>query len=306
MSFIKLSDKISANQKISYLIGLIVGTVLYLILLSLNDWNPILLFTSVTFLEISVITGLFMRFLSGLGITLTYTTFCVIIFRVLSPLLRGKKSRLKIAKVIVFIPAAAILVYSMYTMVGALLLSRVPSYFDLLSMIFGVWSLMVMVYIIPTIRGEYSPSLDKTKREGFHEKASDWRFSMWRRYQSRIKRDYGLVAGEEFERYGDRLFEVRTILSGLLLLPISFILVMITPLTILGIMLWIRIFTLHHKSFSLLERALLIIVTASVAILTTISFTQLDLASHNLIFSISYGLGLLVGLILFVIIITRK
>ncbi len=306
MSFVGLSSKIAENQKQSYLTGLIIGTVLYLILLALNQWNPISLITSVTFLGLSVITGLFMRFLSGLGLTLTYTTICVLVFRTLSPFLKGKKQRTTIVKAILFLPAVVIFVYSIYTMGGALLVSRPPSSFDLLSMIFGVWSLMIMVYGIPLIKNEYRPTLEKSSTASLRQKAGEWKFSIWRGYQSRIHHDYGRVASGEFERYGDQLFIIRTILSGVLLLPISFILIQITPLAVLSMILWIRLFTLNRRYLSVLERALLVIITCTVAILSTISFTQFGLTEFNLIFSISYGLGLCIGVVLLSYIILRK
>jgi len=306
MSFMKLSYRIAKNQRLSYLTGFVIGAILYLILLSFNDWNPVAIVTGIAFQGLSVTTGMFMRFLSGLGITLTYTTVCIFIFRILSPALKRKKSRMRIVKAIVFIPAMIILIYSVYTIGGAVLFSRTPSYFDLLSMLFGVWTLVIMVHIIPIIKGEYTPEVDKTTKDGLQEKMGNWRFSIWRGYQSKIKQDYGRVAEGEFERYGNRLSEIRTLLSGLLLLPISLILVIITPLAFLSVILWIRIFSLHRKSFSLYERLLLVLITASVAALTTLSLTQLNLASYNLVFSVSYGLGLFGGLILFFLIILRR
>ncbi|MHA2078853.1 MAG: hypothetical protein ACXAB0_13750, partial [Candidatus Thorarchaeota archaeon] len=79
--------KIADNQRNSYLAGLIVGLILYLVLLSFNDWNPVAVVTNVVFLEFSVVTGLVMRFLSGLGLALTYATFGVLFFRLVSPTL---------------------------------------------------------------------------------------------------------------------------------------------------------------------------------------------------------------------------
>lgn len=303
--FEEVSTSIADNQRNSYLIGLVIGVILYVILLYFNDWDLILLIMSGIHSELSIITGIFMRFLSGLGITLTFATFCVIFFRVLSPSLKGKKSRLKIAKGLVFNLALVMLIYAVYIIVGALFLSRVPSYFDFLSMIFGIWSLMVLVYIVPLIKGEYSPDIDQTKREGVREQISDWKFSIWRGYKSYIRKDYGQVAEEEFERYGSRLFIIRAILSGLLLLPLSLILIVLTPLAILGIILWIRIFSLNYKHFSKLERGLLILITASVAVVNTMSLLQSGVYQYSLFLDISYGIGLLVGLILMFVIIRR-
>jgi len=301
-----ISKGIADNPRNSYLIGLGVGLIIYTLLLYFNDWNPISLITSVFFIELSVITGIIMRFLGGLGLTLTYAALCATLFKLLSSFLRGKKSRLTRVKVLVLIPALAIVIYALYTVWEAFYLARELSYLEFLSIIFGIWSLMVMVYFIPIIRGEYQPVLENISEEGVGHKLSSWKFSIWRSYQSRLRHDYGLVAAIEFERYGARLFVIRAILSGLLLLPISLVLTIITPLAILSILLWFRVFTLDYRYFSKLERALLIIITMTVAILSTISYTQFELATFNTIFIISYSTGLLAGLLLLLIIILRK
>ena len=264
--------KIANNQRNSYLIGMVIGLFIFTLILYFSDWNPTALVTSALFVELSVFTGVLMRFLSGLGITLTYTAFSAAIFKMSSSVLKGNRARLKALKGLVLIPALVIVGYSAYTTLGVILFARSPSYFDLLSMIFGVWSLMIMVYGIPILRDEYKPVLQQTSREMIGQKIGDWRFSLWRGYQSRIHRDYGRIATGEFERYGAQLFVIRAVLSGLLLLPISLILVMITPLAIVSTILWVRLFSLNHSYFSKLERALLIIVTCTVAVLSTISF----------------------------------
>jgi hypothetical protein len=301
-----LSERIADSERNSYLIGLIIGVILYVVILFFNNWNPLTLLTDVTFFEFSVITGVVMRFLSGLGLALTYATFCVIFFRIMSPSLKGNKSRLKIAKVLVLIPALVIAGYAIYTIWGAIFLSKILSDLEVLSTIFGVWSLMVMVYILPIIKSEYSPDIDSVKGGGVRERAGTLRFSAWRGYQSHIRRDYGRVAEEEYNQYGAQLFIIRVILSGFLLLPISLILIVIPPLAIFGVMLWIRIFSLNHKHFSTVERGLLLLVTLTVAIITTVSFLQTEVLVFNIYFDTVYGIGLLTGLILLFSIILRK
>jgi len=301
-----LGKRIADNQNISYIIALVIGVILYTILLFASNWNPISLITGVSFLELSAVSGVIMRFLSGLGLSLTYATFCSLMFRLLAPLMKGSKTNAKIVVVIVLIPALGLIFYSLYTIWGAIYLTRSLTDLEFLSMIFGIWSLMVMVYILPTIKGEYTPELEKTGVSKAQQKAGDWKFSVWKGYKSYVRKDYGSVYEKEFERYGSRLFMIRAILSGLVLLPISLILVPITPLAILGIVLWLRMFSLDHKHFSGLERGLLILVTLSVALQTTIAFFQSELLVYSAFFDVSYGIGLLSGVILLFIIILRK
>jgi len=302
----ELSKRIADKQRNSYLIALMIGLILYTILLFFNGWDPISLITGVYSLELSAISGIIMRFLSGLGLSLTYATFCSLMFKYLSSLMKGNKSRAKTIIVIVLIPALGIVIYGLYTIWGALYLARTLTDIEFLSMIFGVWSLMIMVYVLTTIKGEYSPEIEQTGVSKAQQKVGNWRFSVWKGYKSSLRKDYGSVYEKEFERYGLRLFMIRAILSGLVLLPISLILVSITPLAILSIVLWLRMFSLNHKNFSSLERGLLIFVTLSVALLTTIAFFQPALIIYTTFFDVSYGIGLLSGIILLFAIILRK
>jgi len=130
------------------------------------------------------------------------------------------------------------------------------------------------------------------------EKANDWKFSIWRGYRTRISRDYGRVYESEFQRHGDRLARIRVILSGLLLLPIAFVLVAITPLAVLIVILWVRLFSLDYKNYSRLERGLLILSTLFVAMLTTFTIVQSELIGFGVFFDVAYGLGILIGAIL--------
>jgi hypothetical protein len=302
----ELSKRIANNQRNSYLIALMIGLILYTILLFFNSWNPISLVTGVFSLELSAVSGVIMRFLSGLGLSLTYATLCSLMFKYLSPLMKGSKTRAKAVIVIVLIPALGLVIYGLYTIWGALYLARTLTDIEFLSMIFGVWSLMIMVYILPTIKGEYSPEIEKTGVSKAQQKAGNWKFSVWKGYKSSLRKDYGSVYEKEFERYGLRLFMIRAILSGLVLLPISLILTSITPLAILSIVLWVRMFSLNHKHFSGLERGLLVLVTLSVALLTTVAFFQPALIVYTTYFDVSYGIGLLSGIILLITIILRK
>ena len=83
----QLSKRIADKQKISYIIALVTGLILYTVLLFFNSWDPISLITGVFSLELSVVSGVIMRFLSGLGLSLTYATFCSLMFRYLSSLM---------------------------------------------------------------------------------------------------------------------------------------------------------------------------------------------------------------------------
>ena len=91
---------------------------------------------------------------------------------------------------------------------------------------------------------------------------------------------------------------IRLSLSGILLLPIALVLVTITPLAVVIVILWIRVFSIDYKHFSRLERGLLILSTLSVGLLTTITFFQSELVGFGVFFDVVYGIGILSGIIL--------
>jgi len=302
----RIGKKIADNQRNSFIVALIFGLVFYIVLLFFNGWNPVSLIVGVFSLELSLVSNIIMRFLSGLGISLTYATFCSLIFRYLAPSMKGSKTRVRIVIGLVLIPALGLIFYGIYTIWGAIYLVPIISNIELLSMIFGVWSLILLVYVVPIIKGEYSPEIEQSGALKAPGRLGNWRFSIWRSYKYSLRKDYGLVYEKEFERYGLRLFMIRAILSGLVLLPISLILVKVTPLAILSVVIWLRMFSLNHKNFSNLERVLLILITISVGLLTTIAFYQSELVAYRMYFDVSYGIGLLSGIILLFVIILRK
>ena len=192
--------------------------------------------TGIFSLELSLVSNVVMRFLSGLGLSLTYATFCSLMFRYLSPLMKRSKTRVRIVIGLVLIPALGVIFYAIYTIWGAIYLTRSLTNIEFLSMIFGVWSLILLVYVVPTIKGEYSPEIEQVEPLGVskaQKTLENWRFSVWRGYKSSLRKDYGSIYEKEFERYGLRLFMIRAILSGLVLLPISLVLVKVTPLAII-------------------------------------------------------------------------
>ena len=299
----RLSKRIADNQITTYLVAFLFGAILYTLILYMNDWNPFSIILGVFSVELSAVMGIILRFMSGLGLSLTYTTFCALVFGIFSPSLKGHKMTARIIRGLLLILTLALLFYSLYTIGGAIFLLRDFTEIELLTAIFGVWSLVVMVYFIPSMKEEYRPELEQSKMTTVKGRVRDWRSSLVRGYRSHISRDYGRVYEDEFQRFGARLSRIRSILSGLLLLPISFVLVTITPLAAVSVILWIRLFSINHRDFSKLERGLLILSTLCVALLTTITFFQSELIGFKVFFDVSYGVGILTGIVLLFVIV---
>jgi hypothetical protein len=299
----RASKRIAENQKASYFTALLLGTVLYIFLLYLYDWNILSVVTGEFPVELSIFTGVFMRFLGGLGITLTYTTFCTFVFTILASSLKGRKMVARQIYILILLATLIILLYAFAKIGSAGFFLGETTIFDLLLTISGVWSLVLLVYIFPLIKDEYRPELHQTKVAKAKETVGTWRFSISKSYRTNITRDYGRVYESEFQRYKGSMLNIRATLSGLLLLPIALSLFLIPPLAVVSLFLWIRMFSLNRKHLSRLERGLLILLTLSIGLLTTFTIIQTGMSGLRPIFDASYGVGILGGLIILVLII---
>lgn len=298
MSVQELSKRIADNQRRAYIIAVLAGMVPYIFLLYSYDWNPLSILIGEFAIGLSAFAGVFMRFISGLGIMLTYTTFCAFIFTIYARYLKGHKTRAKLVYTLILLMTLVPILYA-FSKIGTVTLNLSGiSFLDLLLTIAGVWSLVVLVYFIPVMRNEYNPALDQKRTTRVKAKVGNWRFSFLRKYREHISRDYGRVYESDFQKYGARMSGIRLLLSGLLLLPITLSLVTLTPIATVAFTLWIRTLSLNHKHFSNLERGLILLTILSVALLATFTFFQTGLVGLRLFFDVSYGLGLLSGIVL--------
>jgi hypothetical protein len=298
MSVQELSKRIADTQRRAYIIAVFAGMVPYIFLLYSYDWNPLSILVGEFAIGLSAFGGVFMRFISGLGITLTYTTFCAFIFTVFAPYLKRHKTRAKLVYTLILLITLVPILYAFDKIGNVTFNMSGISFLDLLLTIAGVWSLVVLVYLIPVMRNEYDPVLDQKGTTRVKAKLGNWRFSFLRGYRERISRDYGRVYESDFQRYGARMSGIRHLLSGLILLPITLSLVALTPIATVAFTLWIRMLSLNHKHFSNLERGLILLTTLSVVLLATFTFSQTGLVGLRVVFDISYGFGLLSGIIL--------
>jgi hypothetical protein len=298
-----LSRRIADNQKTSYSIAFLFGMVLFVILLFLNDWNLLSIVAGDFSIELSIFTGVFMRFIGGLGITLTYTTFCAFVFSILASSLKGRKMVARLIFIFIILATLIIILYA-FTKIG---IATSPleelSFLDLPLTISGVWSLVLLVYIVPLVKDEYRPKIGQKTTTKAKETIVNWTSSVLKSYRTHISRDYGRVYESEFQRYRARMLDIRVILSGLLLFPIALSLILITPIAAVTLILWIRMFSLNYKQLAGFERGLLILVTLLVGSLTTYIVLQSGLSGLRVIFDASYGFGLLSGIILLFLII---
>jgi hypothetical protein len=303
---VRLSKWISENQAVSYLFGLVAGAVAFLAMLIIANWDFQNLINLVITQEFLIFAGVVTRFLSGSGIMLTYALVCVIIFKALSGWVKGKPARARNLKLALLIPILAVLFYAATIMVRSLIYSQPLTEIERITSLLGSWFLIVLVYALPVIRGEYDPEIRRSQMNGIKKTADNVRFKIWKGYQSYIRRDYGTVYSREFERYREQLDTIRAILSGVLILPLAFLLVFFPLLTGVALVLWFRMFSLDQEPFSGIERALLLIVALGVIVLFGYMFLVLDLSGLMLYFDVAYSIGILSSISLLGIIIYRS
>lgn len=300
-----LSKKI-ADSSAGYIMAIFVGGVILLVMLFINSFSFQTLYMSETAMLLLSISGVVMKFLSGLGVMLTYASVCALVFRLLTDQVKGSRKRFSALKTVLILPILAILTYAIYTLVKALVYSQNLTLIENLTAVYGIWSLMLLVYIIPIALGKYDPKLGKGTMEGVGERLGGLKHSIWRGYQSYIWRDYGRVYSVEFERYRERMADLRAVLSGFLLWPIALILILFPPLGILSVMLWFRIFSLDYKPFSGFERVLLTAIVVVVLFVTTYLFLASDLATLQVYFDFSYAIGMFFSIALLGIVIWQS
>jgi hypothetical protein len=299
------SKRVANNLIVSYFTAILIGGFSFIVFMFYYQWDLVVFIDSNTMFIMTTISGMVIRFLSGLGITLTYAAFCQFIFIKSSGTVKGRKGRAKILKLIVLLPIGAIVVYAVYKFANAVLYANPLTAPELLLAIGGVWSLMIMVYAIPASRSEYKPEFEENKTGKIKGKLGEFKDSVWKGYQSKIHREYGKVQAKEFEKYHKRIDKIRQRLSAILILPLSLILLVFPPLTGTGFILWIRTFSLDDKSLTRIENYLLILVVLGVIVVSSIVFLFVDVSSLITFFDSAYSIGMLCSVIVLGIMIIR-
>jgi hypothetical protein len=301
----EFSKRIANNPIASYFTAIVVGCFIFLVFMFYYQWDLIAFISSNTMFVMTAISGTVIRFLSGLGITLTYAALCQFIFTRSSGFVKGKKKRVRILKLFVLLPILVIVAYAAYKFANAALYSNPLTILELLLAIGGVWSLMIMVYAIPASRSEYKPEFEDDKTDEIKSKLEEFKDSIWKGYQSKVHKEYGKVQAKEFEKYHRKIDEIRQRLSAILILPLSLILLVFPPLTGIGIILWIRSFSLDDKALAKVENFLLIIVVVGVIVVSSIMFLFVDVAALVIFFDSAYAVGMVLSITVLGIMIVR-
>jgi len=287
-----------------YGIAFVIGCILMIGLLYINAWNLSILISADYMLFLFAISGITMKVLSGIGIMLTYASFCTIAFKFFSEKMKGNKEFANRIKIALLIPILVIAVYGIYKIVGVYFATS-ETILDVLIAIYGVWSLMLSIYIIPVVQGRYQPEYKESTTDKIRKRFGDAKYSLWSGYQTRVHKEYGKVYAKEFERYGERLDRIRAQLSGILLLPLGVALIAFPPLVFPLVVLWLRSFTLDIEPLSLFERVFLAVIAIVMILLSTFIILTLDVSMAQALFEIVYGLGILSSIVVLAYIVMK-
>ncbi|MGY5876738.1 MAG: hypothetical protein RTU30_13400 [Candidatus Thorarchaeota archaeon] len=290
-------NTLSKRLRTFYLTGLLVGSLLFLFVLAMNNWNLETLLGSTIITTLIAISGTAMKFLSGLGIMLTYATVCSVVFRATSKSMKRSPRTAKAVKVLLLVPIGAIAFYAIYKMYLALLLSETLTLIETLVAIYGIWSLVILVYAIPLIRKKYDPKFQSGTIDDTKGRLGEVKHTLWKGYQIRVHGDYGTVYAREFERYQDRINLIRIRLSAILLPALCIVLSIFPPLACLIIILWVRTLFIHDQPMTRYERFLLVVIVLAVLLISTAIFFLFEITLLLVYFDTAYSLGIFTSIL---------
>jgi hypothetical protein len=301
----KLSNKLTSNLKLTYLIAFIAGTIPFLIIMYIYNWDFIA-FWSVGFLSfLTMGSGIVMKFLGGFGLILTYAWGCAFALRLFSKQIKGDKKAANRMKLVLIIGSLFLVGYGVYTILTNILFTPGRDIITTVLTLYGIISLMLQVYIIPAVRDQFKPS----KRPSFWQRVKgrfgNFKYSLWKGYQTRVRKDFGKVFAAEYGRYKLELEDIRDQLSGVLLLPITIIYIGFLPLFGISIILWLRIFSQNQRGFTNLEKILLILVVGTLMVLSIILFFVITNPKIYIYFNVSYGIALICSVVLFMYVLRK-
>jgi hypothetical protein len=289
------AEIIAKKSRELYAFAIVVGLFLLLGLFYINAWDLSALISTDYMVFLFSMSGVTMKVLSGIGIMLTYASLCRFVLRIFSDGMKGNPSFARRIKLALLIPVVVLVAYGISKIIGASISGG--GTIDLLITIYGIWSLMLSLYVFPAIQGRYQPEYKRSRRDDIQKRFGDAKFSLWRGYQTRVHKEYGKVYAKEFERYGERMDYLRAQLSGVMLLPLGIALIVLPPILLPLIVLWLRSFTLHRKPLNLFERIFLAIMALGIMLLSTLIFVLIDVAVTQILLDTVYGLGILTSII---------
>ncbi|MHA1323985.1 MAG: hypothetical protein ACTSRL_14455 [Candidatus Helarchaeota archaeon] len=301
----QVSNRITENLLLIYLLAFLAGLIPFLGILVYYNWD-ISQFWTIGFLtSLMTVSGSVMKFIGGLGLILTYAWGCAFALKLFSPQIKGRRNLAERLKLILILGSFALAAYGIYNILTSLTSLPDITLLTYLFTIYGICSLMLVVYLIPAIKEEFQPIAKPTRWERIKGKFGGFKYSLWKGYQTRVRKDFGKVFAKEYDHYKTDLEDMRDQLSGVLLAPITIIFIGFLPLFGVSIILWLRIFSQAKKPFLKLEKLLLSISIGCLLVFAIILFIVITDPFLMAIFNIVYGIGLIFSVILFMYVLSK-
>jgi len=247
-----------------------------------------------------------MKFLGGFGMSMTFATICIIFFKIFAKPMKGKQNVVNAMKILFTVLAFVICGYGIYVVYNGFKFIDLSLFERLTSLILGMFSLIISVYIIPIIKNMYDPHKEESTMDKVKSKLGGFKYSMWKGYKSKIRKDYATVEAREYEKLKDQIDDFRFQLSGYLLLPLALVFTLFFPLLGVAFLIWIRLYTLDDKPFSVFERVLLVIIMVGILIISTIVFLFVSVIIMIPIFNTSYAIGIWCSIAIFLYMLYKK
>lgn len=220
--------------------------------------------------------------------------------------MKGKPRAVKAMKTLFTVLAIAICGYGVYVLISGLLAVPLTLLERLTSLILGMFSLIISVYLIPIMKNMYDPHKEDSTMDKVKSKLGGVKYSMWKGYKSKIRKDYATVEAREYEKLKDQIDDYRYQLSGYLLLPLALVFTLFLPLLGVAFLIWVRLYTLDDKPFSVFERVLLVIIMAGILTISTIVFLFVTVYTLVPIFNASYAIGIWCSISVFLYLLYKK
>lgn len=292
-------DELMKKNIIYWVIGLVGTTLIMLILLITGE-------TSLNFTLIIFMAAI--KFLGGFGLIIGVLSIGIFILTKNPDKFKGKENYNKqnLFLVLMIILPAFFLIYNFIKIFqSASEHGTSDNFFDIIMYIYGIASLLLSLYTIPLIKGYFVKVTNITTgdmiKKGFQETKQNIKkkiFTLRKEYGKALLQD-GLKTKEQIEILRQRLAVISMVILGIGSL-------VFTPISLIFIVCWLRIFFLTKYEFTEFETKLLIIGSIALIgisilepfIITFTPFYQTIKNAYN-IFNIFNVCGIILGSILY-------
>ena len=254
-----------------------------------------------SFLEyISLIYLIIIKFLSGFGLILSITSIGIFVLKTFSAKFKGNPNRMAIFLVIIILLPVVLLVYGGITIYRSNISEDyTTNLLNRIIFVYGIGTLMLSLYIIPLIKGNFADVTVVTTGDMIKNSIGDGVRGLKKRF-FKIRKDLGKVQLQDQLKIKEYLemWRQRLATVSLVLLGIGFF--VFTPICVVFLIVWYRIYFLNARKLFKFEVVFLMIAMIISVIISvvfpflpeSVLFGQI-LSQSLLVQNIFYFIGLL-------------